>query len=248
MKWPISWSDVKDHIDDIEDGIDPKLLPEGGVGYTETVKKVIAPEAVLTMDNDMGGYIYQVTIGGELPECEPMVDGEYYIVTINGTPCKTLAKKINEACTVFGDLSLLDIEGLEGNGENFAGEFYGPGGYAILFTDGTTDPITISITQEVETIHPIDQKFLPGVCLPYVEITTQPSPDGAALTAEESAKMDEIDALGLPMVASFTLIEKKMTAVFGHSTDGFLFTLQGYDFLIANMDGTWVFMMLTAGA
>ena len=36
MKWPISWSDVKDHIDDIEDGINPEWLPEGGFGYVET--------------------------------------------------------------------------------------------------------------------------------------------------------------------------------------------------------------------
>jgi len=35
MQWPISWFDVKDHIDDIEDGINPELLPKGGFGYTD---------------------------------------------------------------------------------------------------------------------------------------------------------------------------------------------------------------------
>ena len=48
-----------------------------------------------------------------------------------------------------------------------------------------------SVTYGKETIHPIDPKYLPGVCLPVVELTTVPTADGAALTAEESEMMNK---------------------------------------------------------
>lgn len=35
MNWPISWQNVKNHIDDIEDGINPELLPKSGFGYSK---------------------------------------------------------------------------------------------------------------------------------------------------------------------------------------------------------------------
>jgi hypothetical protein len=47
-----------------------------------------------------------------------------------------------------------------------------------------------------ETIHPIDPKYLPGVCLPVVEIT-----DVSNITTEESAKLTA--CIGMPCVIKF---------------------------------------------
>lgn len=55
-----------------------------------------------------------------------------------------------------------------------------------------------------ETIHPIDPKFLPGAVVPVVELTTEPAAEGATLTAEESAMMEEVFATGLPFVLKCT--------------------------------------------
>lgn len=67
--------------------------------------------------------------------------------------------------------------------------FCGEGGY-------------VSRVEFPETIHPIDPKFIPGAVLPVVELSTVATAEGAALTAEESARMDEVAAMGVPIVVS----------------------------------------------
>lgn len=56
------------------------------------------------------------------------------------------------------------------------------------------------ITCEVveETIHPIDPKYLPGVCLPVVEIA-----DYTALTEAECAALDKAESNNAPIVVKF---------------------------------------------
>lgn len=61
---------------------------------------------------------------------------------------------------------------------------------------------------EAETIHPIDPKFLPGVCLPVVEITSAEYPtEGGivALSAEENAALLKAAELGLPICVKTSL-------------------------------------------
>jgi hypothetical protein len=60
-----------------------------------------------------------------------------------------------------------------------------------------------TVTIEAETIHPIDPKFLPGVCLPVVELTTQPTEEGATLTDAENARMDAAAESETPIVVRF---------------------------------------------
>lgn len=50
-------------------------------------------------------------------------------------------------------------------------------------------------------IHPIDPKYLPGVCLPVVELSTEPTVEGATLTKSESALMDALS--GAPCIIKF---------------------------------------------
>lgn len=50
-----------------------------------------------------------------------------------------------------------------------------------------------------ETIHPIDPKYLPGVCLPVVELSTAFA-GGATLSAEECALLDAAYEGNTPVV------------------------------------------------
>lgn len=59
-----------------------------------------------------------------------------------------------------------------------------------------------------ETIHPIDRKFIPGAVLPVVELSTVPvSGSQTKLTAEESAQMEEVLAMGVPFVGKLNVDE-----------------------------------------
>lgn len=53
-----------------------------------------------------------------------------------------------------------------------------------------------------ETIHPIDPKFLPGVCLPVVELGTVPT-EGYTPSAETIAQLDAVSVLDAPIVVKF---------------------------------------------
>jgi hypothetical protein len=60
-------------------------------------------------------------------------------------------------------------------------------------TDNDDTSVSICMTAELETIHPIDPKFIPGAVLPVVEIA-----DVSAITAEESAKLTA--CIGMPCI------------------------------------------------
>ena len=62
------------------------------------------------------------------------------------------------------------------------------------------EEITIESTITYETIHPIDPKYLPGVCLPVVELSTILGEEPVVLTAEENAKLNEVVASGSPFI------------------------------------------------
>ena len=58
--------------------------------------------------------------------------------------------------------------------------------------------------QLAETIVPIDQKYLPGVCLPVVELETAVTSTQAALSEEDGAQMDALN--GEPAVLKLVAI------------------------------------------
>lgn len=156
MQWPISWSDVKDHIDDIEDGIDPKLLPQGGVGYTE-------PGKVITWDGDTTGLEAKYIASGRLGY-----------------------KVSNDAVDLTKLTKITDIDGeLTPDRYSFdqydnIQQILDVGGYPIICAymdvpnpDGSIDKGVffyrgIRSIETAETIHPIDPKFLPNVFAPNV--------------------------------------------------------------------------------
>lgn len=85
-----------------------------------------------------------------------------------------------------------------------------------------------------ETIHPIDPKYLPGVCLPVVEIANID-----AITAEESAKLK--GAIGMPCIVKI-----------GDDTEGFAEAMAylggGDEHLFVNASGAIGFRSTDNGA
>ena len=78
-----------------------------------------------------------------------------------------------------------------------------------------------------ETITPIDPKYLPGVCLPVVELTTQPTAEGAPLT---EAEVNAFRSVGdFPCVVKFTIRE--------FLEPGSIATLASH-FAVTNSDGS----------
>ena len=58
--------------------------------------------------------------------------------------------------------------------------------------------VTISIDREI--VHPFSPKYIPGVCLPVVDIYTEIVDEVTYFTAEESVALSEAAATGLPVV------------------------------------------------
>ena len=63
----------------------------------------------------------------------------------------------------------------------------------------------ISYIEFAETIHPMDSKYLPGVCLPMVELTTEPGLNAETdLTAAECATLNAAYEKKVPIVCGFS--------------------------------------------
>lgn len=78
-----------------------------------------------------------------------------------------------------------------------------------------------SVTIGTEVIHPIDPKFLPGVCLPVVELETEIIPDGSniELTEAEGNALTATVATGLPIVLKLRLGDQKLSAIAFRAND-----------------------------
>ncbi len=89
-----------------------------------------------------------------------------------------------------------------------------------------------------------------GGGLPVVELTTAPTSEGAALTAEESAKMDELAAMGMPCIVKYPIGNGNAAGVFtmitgtldGTEITGFQVDC-GNSYSLMRADGPWMFMV-----
>ena len=192
------------------------VTPGNGNGYVAIADKYIAPESIVSVSASFAGNI--LTIG--------------------------------KADVSFDNL---------GSNNKYAAHTLYNGEYVPLFfsekkEDGTGvfavfDEPSLALyvcRVEAETTTPIDPKYLPGVCLPVVELSTVGTSDGAALTAEESAKMEEVAALGLPIIVK-AMIGGAIPAsgVYSYANMGypvFTATSPGMQFTVAKIEGIWVFM------
>lgn len=115
-------------------------------------------------------------------------------------------------------------------------------GVYVAYFEDTENGFFTEKVEFTETIHPIDQKYLPGVCLPVVELSTLLDFDGVELTAEESAALDK--AVGLPCIIKTELAGQPITAAFFYTaSEGypmFLLSTPNFALNISKVDnGFW---------
>ena len=105
---------------------------------------------------------------------------------------------------------------------------------AVLFT-----PQTLTEEQKAQARENIGIVGT-GVCLPAVELETDFAED-TALSAEDSAKMDSVALMGMPVVVRFSVVEEMGCAVFSSMGNGAAFcaSLNGAQILIAKSDSGW---------
>lgn len=172
--------------------IDPKFLPNGSVGYDEHTLHTI-------YNGQLSSYISVEGVALQM--------GTTYIVEWDGV-------KYEYEPTRF---SLSDVSGVGfGYVINQVDPFtiYTPEDSQCIMivpsiSDGTM--YTASVIEVTKTIHPIDPKFLPGVCLPVVEISEETVSTAfanggiAVLTGNETEKiMDAADAK-VPIIVKLTM-------------------------------------------
>lgn len=197
------------------------------------------------------GSNYDVVVTGK----ELTVGETYTVITESGSfsaVCKDF-----DGGSLLGNLASINPSG-ENTGESFVvyvgvekGEAYG------VAVDQNGGSFIKVITPE--TIVPIDPKYLPGVCLPVVELTTMPTEEGAALSESESAAVQAAFDTGMPCVIKCTIHEdsvaQKTSSVFQHAqltfSDGELSMFAradaGYIHQVVLNDGTWVFRIDVLG-
>lgn len=206
-------------------------------GYTETSTKVLLNGEFEAQEFEDGAYAVWTGI-------LDIRDGDKISVTWNGKQYTCTAFDLDGMCG-FGNLSLV---GGDDTGEPFLYAPYAEDGVTTAAGFITLDMgnISISVTCVNETVHPIDPKYLPGVCLPMVEISTIPA--GVApvtLTAEESAVLEDLAATKLPIVLQLNGNDVIVTCVSGYTnmfgSDGFLGFLGGASFIVMkDENGAWI--------
>lgn len=214
------------------------LLTSGGAGYVKKRKKVIAPEGMVVAAGD-GLYLFATMVDGVFtPLYLDLVVGETYNVRVNGADYTCVAFNEDEVGTCLGNAALLYSEDLAGvEGDPFVVSQFGEPNeegktaWMALFAAELTDP-AISISQETETIHTINPKYLPGVCLPVVELTTQATNERTELTAEEAAMLDTLN--GAPCLMKCPVgVEGDNGIVFGTAL---YFSLNGLEaYMVSNV-------------
>lgn len=138
-------------------GADGVARWEPRLAYTETKEVVILPEIT--------------TAGGPIKEwgSAPLVSGNEYTVICNGTEYVCVAQDLNAGVMVaaVGNPGLVGVED-DDNGLPFLIHAVPPemgasaGVYAMLVLPDNDVPVTISIKGIVETIKPLDPKYLPS--------------------------------------------------------------------------------------
>ena len=135
--------------------------------------------------------------------------------------------------------------------ENMFGDIIARGTWILHGKIGKTVSY-ISEIQMSDTVRPIDQKYLPGMCLPVVELTTVPTTEGAELTTNEIARMNEVAELGTPIVVVYDPGNgAAMKMVFSYISIENMTVFAAYNIVedckvqIAGDSGMWMFQTVT---
>lgn len=240
--------------------INPKYLPEGGVGYTDkqvlTFDGNISGKTVVTTDvtNTSGIPVQLVRISDTIIDVSKITRIVFSGLDADGNPIEsqeiTADKYVVEQGSPDGIIiNITKDYPISGFPEDFAfvytmsedSEGFSKGTYVYYCAaPANVSAWAIWISSiECETIHPIDPKYLPGVCLPVVELTTVATTEGAALTEEESARMDEVAALGVPIVVNTVLSEMKCSLIMQNIGGSFACNLGERNINLTKVGGAW---------
>lgn len=197
--------------------IDPKFLPEGGVGYVDAGPTVLViDDKTVTFESGM----YQEPL---LSIPEPDANVSLIIDGNNKIEGKLEAYDAEGIRFVyFGNTGLLDSDLPQSSNDNFAigfldGTSFGEGYLlAIVLGDEVESGETIhsiSLSYDAMEIHTIDPKYTPGV-LPIVELTTATPSVGSTVTLseEEASMLRKAAATGMPMIIRMHLGQDDITA------------------------------------
>ena len=103
-----------------------------------------------------------------------------------------------------------------------------------LYVKGTENTHTVDIYEVNETIHPISDKYLPGVCLPVVELETVVANE-VMLSEADVAKLEKV--IGFPIVLKMTnQAGEKMATLANYFADG------AANAFITTGDASYIFM------
>jgi hypothetical protein len=166
-----------------------KLLDAGG--YSKTKNETILAEVVLAENPEAPGVtVYQGS------DKLGLVVGKTYTVHLDSGSYKTVCKDFGGGL-LLGNGAIVGSDSFASD-ESFAVGEMGADGQSMCIIVDANNGKTASVSAITETIVPIDQKYLPGVCLPVVEIA-----DISAITAEEGAELGK--HIGIPVVIKVTI-------------------------------------------
>lgn len=142
------------------------LMASGGVGYTETVDFVIVEKTKFDFaPNEDIHDLYVTEI--ETVNYDKITAGLQLVVHYDGEDYNCTVMSI-DGIMVIGNLGVLGIG--PDTGEPFLITDDGGGMLSVVAAD-TAETHTIGIICDTEAIHTIDPKYLPGVCLPVLDLT-----------------------------------------------------------------------------
>ena len=185
-KYIISWTgDMPEYIEiytkeDLLHKINPKYLPEITILPSDVLKEV-------TLD-DSGYYISTEPIG--------LIEGQKYsIITSSGT-FESIGQTIEDDIVAIGNINILD-DGWDGSGESY---LIVEADGQIVFADATNTGTKMILCGPKPVIK---TEYLPGVCLPVVELETTISKD-AALSDADKAKLSAINGSPFILKTAYT--------------------------------------------
>ena len=130
-----------------------------------------------------------------------LVAGTTYTVALDSGNYSAVCKRIDsngESMLLIGNAALLGIPGMEDTGESFL-IYEGYDSVTETYVTMVADAQAGTRCKVYETIRTIDPKFLPGVCLPVVELSgTLTTSD--AVAEEDCAKLKAAHGSNLPVV------------------------------------------------
>ena len=140
------------------DGKFDELRNSGSIGWVEGTETVeIVPEITVTIDSN--GY---AAIGASIPA---LVAGEVYSVTFNGTTYECVARiwdpGTGQPVILLGNGAIYG-DGNLSNGEPFVCDVWEAPDGTTIYLNTNPGEYTVSITQTIESIQYMDDKFIPS--------------------------------------------------------------------------------------